>query len=664
LDGQLTEARFVSPSGLARDGAGNLYVTDSANQRLAKITPAGKVTTIRHMQLTEKGVSDWFPGIAVDQSGHIYAMHDGLLRKFSPTGEVLRTYNLGAKSLFPRGLAVDKEGTLYVTDGWTVRKIPANGEMTILAGSEEPAGITGVGAPVRFNLATGIAVASDGTVYVTEPNLHIVRKITPAGVVTTLAGTSGQRGAVDGEGELARFDTPWAVTVDASDVIHVVEAGNAIRRITATGRVSSWGNAELARVLDPDPHCIRYFQPSSAIVVDDVGVAYVPMGTLTNLTYYGCPVLGGGSILRIAPTGASTHFAGLPRAVPPSVVDGPAGTARFYGPDTLASHSDGSVYAIDSRRFSKSETSFAQVQVALRKIDASGAVMTLTGVLADMGIQANPLEPTFYEVPIIGTGPLPFFTTLSDVVVDATGNTYTLTRTVEAFAMLYDNKASYQFGQGGKIYKSSAGAGGRPSLLWSSTSTPLGMALTKAGDLVVLTEGASSFTVISAKTGGVLGTLGTAQDTAEVNSLYRFAGMLVDVRGSVLVANTNSIRRIPGNALTAGGLVTASPPLVIGSDYVAGYVDGPASVARFNDIRALAQDAAGNIYVADSGNHAVRKIDPSGTVSTLIGGPAWQGIRVDAAPASLDSPRGLTVDRDGWLYISSAGAVLKYKLSP
>ncbi|MCH1463187.1 MAG: hypothetical protein L7U46_04820, partial [Candidatus Nanopelagicales bacterium] len=205
-DGTGADARFNSPPGVAVDGGGNVYVADYNNHTIRKITPAGVVTTLA--------------GTA-GSSGSA----DG-------TGADARFY-------YPWGVAVDGDGNVYVADenNHAIRKITPAGVVTTLAGTAESSGSTdGTGADARFNRPHGVAVDGDGNVYVADGVNHTIRKITPAGVVTTLAGAARQNGFSDGRGPLARFNYPQGVAVDGDGNVYVADYNNhAIRKVTPAG---------------------------------------------------------------------------------------------------------------------------------------------------------------------------------------------------------------------------------------------------------------------------------------------------------------------------------------------------------------------------------------------------------------------------------------------
>jgi len=203
-DGSGSAARFINPSDIATDAAGNLYVTDAINQTIRKITPGGVVSTLA--------------GTA-PQIGST----DG-------SGSASRFYG-------PYGVAADSVGNVYVADAanFTIRKITPAGAVSTLAGTAGQLGsVDGTGAAARFNYPYGIAIDSARNVYVADSSNHTIRKITPAGVVSTLAGMAGQNGSTDGIGAAARFRYPYGVATDSADNVYVADVATpwAPRKVT------------------------------------------------------------------------------------------------------------------------------------------------------------------------------------------------------------------------------------------------------------------------------------------------------------------------------------------------------------------------------------------------------------------------------------------------
>jgi RHS repeat-associated protein len=253
-DGTGTSAIFRHPSAIAIDASGNLFVSDQQNHRIRKITPSGVVTTFAgsgsagFANGTGTGASFQYPmGLTFDASGNLYVAdaYNQRIRKITPSGVVstfagtgsIGTTNstlLSSTFNYPMGLTFDASGNLYVGDrtNHMVRKISTSGNVTTLAGSGISGYADGIGTAARFNNANSVAVDADGTVYLADHLNNMVRKITAAGVVTTLAG-NGTAATVDGTGAVVKFNAPYGLCIDPQGNLFLAEnAANVIRKIT------------------------------------------------------------------------------------------------------------------------------------------------------------------------------------------------------------------------------------------------------------------------------------------------------------------------------------------------------------------------------------------------------------------------------------------------
>jgi sugar lactone lactonase YvrE len=248
-----TKVTFNQPRGIAVDKGGNIYVADKHNHSIRKVTPDGVVDTIAGSGKPDfadgegGGARFNFPhGVAVDESGNIYVADSGnnRIRKITASGNVMTFAGSGIKGIadglgkeasfnHPHGLAIDGSGNVYVADrqNHSIRKISPSGTVTTLAGSGKPEFADGQGKEASFNQPCGIAVDEIGTVYVADTNNHRIRKIGPSGYVTTLVG-SGNLGSEDGYGSAASFNRPYGIAVDAGGAVYVSDQGNhKIRKI-------------------------------------------------------------------------------------------------------------------------------------------------------------------------------------------------------------------------------------------------------------------------------------------------------------------------------------------------------------------------------------------------------------------------------------------------
>jgi hypothetical protein len=239
----------VHGDSLAVDSAGNLYLGEdyaAPRSRIDKVTPAGEVTTLASGLGNPKGGSHL--GVAVDSLGNVYvadAINHTILKITQAgvvtlagrapsasedpfqAGSYADAVGSAARFNFPNGLAVDSVGDVVVADSENamIRKVTPDGVVTTLAGATGMFGSAdGLGSAARFNFPYGVAVDRAGNAYATDSGA--IRRVTPAGVVTTVAGTAGAFGSADGLGSAAQF-SGWApgIAVDSAGNLYVADSG-------------------------------------------------------------------------------------------------------------------------------------------------------------------------------------------------------------------------------------------------------------------------------------------------------------------------------------------------------------------------------------------------------------------------------------------------------
>lgn len=652
VDGIGAIARFSAPTGIAVDSAGNAYVADTGNEVIRRITPSGGTSTVAGA-----------PGMAGSSDG--------------PAAD--------ARFRQPVGVAIDTGGNLYVADtgNHTIRRIAPDGRVETLAGAAgSPGSSDGNGAVARFRSPQGVTVDAAGNVYVADTGNYTVRRVTPAGKVSTVAGAPGIVGNADGPGSDARFGAcrpllygggedcwgPTAIALDRSGSVLVADAGNftvraislsngivstlpgsfygctqgmlgASRCIGPTGvagddgggvhvvvansrslyRIAPDGAAtRVAGVFEDTGSTAQFFNSAGGVAVDRAGNVYVPD---TNSH----------TIRRLSAAGGAATLAGS--ALWYGSADGGGEQARFgacifvisvirdcLGPTSVAIDSDGFVVVSDRQNDT------------LRRISAAGVVGTLAGQPGQYGSADGSLQEARFFLP-------------TAVAADEAGTLYVSDANNHTIRRISaDGRVTTLAGKPGQS-GSSDGTGSQARF-----SNPGGVATDSAGTLYVADSGNSTIRRVSAagfvstfageagQRGSDDGTGAQARfDLAASGLQWRgSSGLATDGAGNVYVADTNNhtVRRI-----TPDRVVTT----IAGSPGQPGSTDGTGPAARFSGPQGVATDGDGNVYVADTGNHTIRRIGPDARVTTIVGVAGRRGFVAGPLPGGLTSPLAVAV---------------------
>jgi len=647
-DGTGTAAHFNGPAGMATDIAGNIYVTDGFAIR--QVTPAGVVTTLAGSGF-QAGSNDGTNGVArfgvtvsggpksvaVDGSTNIYVAdtYNDTIRKITPLGTNWITTTIAGSvgaigfadgtNAVPRfdnpyGVAIDSGGNLYVSDSpsETIRKIAFNGTnriVTTIAGSLLVFGSDdGTNEAARFQTPEGLAADSAGHLYVADFGNSLIREITPVGtnwVVTTLAGEVGGPGLVDGVGNAARFNIPHGVAVDTASNLYVSDTFNhTIRRITPAGVVTTIagspgnhgfsdgvGTAQSAR-----------FSTPQGLSVDTASNLYV--ADSANQT-----------IRKITPSAVVTTFAGQPGIT--GSANGTGTGASFKNPNATAVDPDGIVYVADSGNRT------------IRKILSDGTVSLFAGSTGLQGTND-------------GVGTAARFSSPQGIAVDNLGTTYVADQGGDTIRKITSGGSVTTLAGLGNSSGTNDGVGSAARF-----TGPLGVAVDSSGNVYVSDTGNNTIRMITP--GGTVttlaGTAGLSGNTDGTNNVARFnapRGITVDNAGNIYVADASSstIRKLVINGTNC--IVTT----LAGTAGQTGSVDGTGSGARFHFVGGVAADRAGNLYATDKSNDDIRKITPAGVVTTFAGTPGLTGTADGSgAAAQFYGPEDLTVDSAGNIYV-------------
>ena len=524
---------------------------------------------------------------------------------------------VAARFARPTGVAVDGLGNVLVADSYnnTIRKITPAGATTTLAGTAGLSGSEdGTGAAARFDSPSGVAVDGSGNVFVADSDNNTIRKISPAGAVTTLAGTAGTSGSEDGTGATARFARPTGVAVDGSGNVFVADFYNdTIRKISSDGAVTTLaGKARSSGSQEGMGGAARFSHP--------YGVAADGSGNVLVADSYN------NTIRKIAPAGAVTTLAGTANAY--GCADGTGVVARFRFPKGVAVDRSGSVFVADDGNNT------------IRKITPSGAVTTLAGRARSSG-SAD------------GTGPAALFASPNGVAVDGLGNVFVADDGNHTIRKITPSGAVTTLAGTAGLSGSADGTGAAARF-----DSLAGVAVDGSGNVFVADDGNHTIRKITPSgavttLAGTAGLSGSADGTGAAARFDSPSGVAVDGSGNVFVADfhNNTIRKI-----TPSGVVTT----FAGTAKSSGSADGTGAAARFAFPSGVAVDGSGNVFVADAGNGTVRKITPSREVSTIVGNAATTPADTvpGPLPASLSWSYGVAVGPTGSIYITVDAAVM------
>ena len=624
-DGLASEARFYNPNSLIADAAGNLYVTDTFNHTIRKIAPDGSVTTLAGSARNSgtangTGATARFSspnGIALDASGNLFVADrsNHAIRKITPAGVVTTFAGLAgtagsvdgaagaARFTTPSGLTIDRDGNLFVGDtgNHAVRRITPDGVVTTVAGALATSGNTdGAAAAARFNGPNGLIFDTAGNLLIADSGNHTIRRLDRDGTVTTFAGTAGISGTTSATGTAARFNFPTGLTFDAAGNLFVADSSNdCIRRITPAGVVTVFaGGPDVRGSANGTGTAARFYSP--------YGIAIGPDGNLfvaDTLNH---------TVRKITPAAVVSNHSGPGGTF--GNANGTGTAARFNYPQGLAIDPENNLYVADWRN------------AMVRKVTPARVVTNYQAFTSPHGIAW-------------GSGVL------------------TVTERVSHFIRMYSltSAAFLDIGTTG-VAGSTDGTGTTGGVLFNQ---PYGVCVDSLNRLVIADTGNHTLRLISNSTGvlsvvTLVGAAGVSGATSGVLTTARLSsprGVTSDRGANYYIADTGShtIRKVtyPSGAVTT----------LAGLAFSSGTNDGTGSTARFNSPEGIAADSGGVVYVADRFNHAIRRITPSGLVTTIGGLPSVAGFAEGPGTNSrFYEPTGIVVDTDGNLYVTSAAA--------
>jgi len=664
-------ATFLNPSGGAIDSAGNMYVADTGNHTIRQITPAGVVNLYAGVASTSGGFIDGpratatFKSptdIVIDGSRNLYVVDGGnhVIRKIDTAGNVTTfvgaftttaagvntgvsgfangngagtVASASASTTFPKfsspsGICIDfAKQNLYVADtnNNRIRKIViSTKEVSTVAGGSTVGSTNGYGTTALFSGPKGITINSSGTLYVADTGNDIIREITPAGFVTTLAGKAGLSSwtliFANGTGDTARFNEPVGICVDSNENLYVGDLKhNRIRKITPDGNVSTFSGTSSSSAQDTTATTTATFKNPTKLILDSNRNIFVFDSGNNKIRKITGGDIGGPSTTPPAPP----TFTGR--------VDTFAGNATFNQPSGGVFDFTGNMYVADT------------LNHTIRRITPAGVVTTIAGTGSPTSI---PTTGTIaFTLGDNTTGTSATFNRPTHVVIDSTGTNLYVTDSgnhkirriaISTFSVSTVAGGSRTSVSSSTIFGASNGTDGATAKF----NNPNGLVVDSAGNLYVADTGnhlirkitfsgtAVSVSIVAGTgvataiptTGVVPYTFGDGTGTAATFNMP--TDIIFDSTGTILYvvdSGNDKIRRILVSTFAVSTIAG-------GRGGTSGATDGAGAMATFNNPTGIIMDSAGNLYVADSNNHKIRRIviggtpaQPTYTVSTMAG---------------------------------------------
>jgi trimeric autotransporter adhesin len=656
--GQATSAELNLPHGIDIDAAGNIFFADHDNNRIRKIDLSGVITTVAGTgtagfsgdggQATAAKIYHPYD-VTVDAAGNVY-FGDGLnhrIRKISTTGIISTVAGNGMSGYsgdggaasaaminHPAGVAFDLAGNIYFADSYNhrVRKIDIATGVITTTGGVGTSGYGGDGGPATAasfsypNFMYGDPVTGD--IYVTDNGNHCVRKISPAGIVTNVAGT-GVHGATGdgGPATAAKLDYPAGVTKDADGNIYIADYINdKVRRIDVSGIISTYAGTGTAGYSgDGGPASAAKLNQMTDVSIDNAGRLCIVdrFNSRIRRVNVALTISGLLSILE----GATTTLTGS--------VAGGTWSSASTGVATIGSTSGiltGIAAGTASISYQLSSGCTAAVVVSVTAAP-SGLITTLAGDgTAGYAGDGGPVN-------------LSRVSSVNYVIVDPIGNIYfddafnVRIRKISTSGIITTVAGNGTTG--------SSGDGGQATA--AQLNDPSGIALDASGNLYIAENGGCRIRKVN--TAGVISTYagtGSASSSgdgglATAAAINRPHGVVMDASGNMYISEqyAHKVRKINTSGIisTIAGLGTI------------GYTGdgGAATAAKLSYPNCIHVDPAGNVYVTDNGNHCLRMINTSGVISTIAGNgtPGFSGDGGQATAAKLRFPAGVKTDASG-----------------
>ena len=560
--------------------------------------------------------------VAADGAGNVFFVYQntvlavhastGILKQVAGNGTTGYSGDNGlatnAQLNGPTGVAVDSSGNLYIADtlNHRIREVSGAGVITTVAGTgvQGFSGDSFQATSATLSGPTGVAVDSDGNLYIADTLNHRIRKVSSSGVITTVAGGGTSLGD-NVAATKAQLGSSLSIALDSAGILYIADTdNNRIRKVSNSVITTVAGNGTRGFSGDNGPPTGARLDLPSAVAVDSAGNLYIA-DTDNNR-------------IREVSNGVITTVAGGRTSLGDN---GPATSAQLNAPTGVTVDPAGNLYIADSGN------------ARIRKV--SNAVITTVAGNGTQGFSGdNGLATSAQLVNPYG------------LAIDPAGNLYIADSSNNLVRKVSNGVITTVAGNGTPGFSGDNGPAASAQL-----ASPAGVAVDSGGNLYIAD---SLNNLVRKVSNGVIttvagnGTPGFGGDGGPATSaqLYAPSGIAVDSAGSLYIADTynGSIRKVSNGVITT---VAGTGTPGFGGD------GGPATSAQLNNPWGLAVDSAGSLYIADTGDQRVRKV--SGAVIATVAGNGTLGFSGDNGPATsaqLANPYGLAVDSAGKVYIA------------
>ncbi|HXS98379.1 MAG TPA: SBBP repeat-containing protein [Candidatus Limnocylindrales bacterium] len=661
-----------SPLSVAADSSGNVYVLDGGGgiNRLYKVNPAGVVTLVAGGGNGGDGgpaasAQIFATGVAVDSAGNIY-LAGNALRKINTSGIISTLAQVVASNA-----AVDGAGNLYMPTLLTNRivKVDPAGNVTNFAGNGT-SGNSGDGGPAidaALFLPQGIAADAAGNVYFADNGAY-VRKVDTQGIITRVAGSGSPLSFGDGGPATSAGMTPVFVAVDKDGNLYIADTGGGrIRKVNTSGIITTVAGGGLhtdTTLGDGGPATSAYLGGPRSVAVDGLGNIFI--GDDNNFRVRKVSSGAAGSPVSVTPT-ALSFSVNAGAAAPPSqtvVITSPGATLTFTA--TATTTRGGGWLSVSPASGNVNATLTISVNPAgldpgsytgTISIQPSGAGNPAQTVPVQLTVNAPASQAIITtvagngNVPYSGDGGAATGTALAAnaIALDSSGNLYVAdivsSRVLKVSA---SGTVTTLAGNGATTFSGDGGPGTKAALF-----SPSGVAADSSGNVYIADS--SNNRVRKVDAGGTINTVagsatpGFSGDGGPATNAALFSpiAVAVDNNGNLYIADSGNGRVRKVNA--AGTISTIASSLILPGG--------------------LAVDSGGNVYVAEIGLNRIRKITAAGAISTVAGnstkGFSGDGGAATSAALNLSSAHaGLAVDSSGNLYIADTGNQRIRKVTP